>query len=174
LWLVAFVVEGLPLPVSARETLAELTLAPALVVTLLITFLFDSLNPWGLPEPASQYAPDWAVSLLVVLTVAFVFLGFMALAVLSESVGWRIAAGIPVALAGVTSATRAFSRPLYPDSGASPETWIGSVFVIAATYLVLDGAARRLPTWSRLYFASRVALGVVVLAGSWLVYLVWR
>lgn len=110
---------------------------------------------------------------MMVLTFAFVFPGFMALAVLSEKTGWRVGVGIPLAVVGMSSAARAFTSPIYPESAGSPDTWMGSLVVIAGLYLILDGAARRLSTWPGLRLASRVALGATLLAGSWLGYLVW-
>lgn len=57
LWFAALGVDRLPLPGSAKETLTEMILAPVLVVARLVSFLFDSFGPSGLPSPRHNTPP---------------------------------------------------------------------------------------------------------------------
>ncbi len=172
-FLAALVVGRLPLEEHVKVTLIQGILSPFLVVGRSLTFLIDAFGPKGLPEPASHYAPTWAIRLLVVLMFGFGLLGFCALVVLWERVGWRIATAIPLALAGLFTATDGFDTPVLPESGASPETWFGSVVGLGAVYLFLAGLSRNSRARRPLRLATAVLLGGVVAAASWLAYLLF-
>jgi len=174
LCLAAFGLAHVPMSEPARERLLELTLAPALVFGLCITALVDWLGPQGFPERASVYASLWTVRAMMLLTVSLAFLALVGLALLSDKVGWQIPVGIAFGVAGVASATESFSEPIYPRSGASPETWLASTVAICGMYLIVGGIARNLPGTRALRLASQVALACTVAAASWLAFLVAR
>jgi hypothetical protein len=174
LYLVAFGVARSPISESARERLMVLTLAPFYVVGRCITGVVDTFGPRGLPEPASHYASVWAIRAIMGLTVSLTLVALVGLALLSDKVGWRVPIGIVLGVAGVTSATDGFSEPIYPQSGGSLETWIGSTVALAGVYLIVAGAARNLPTRRDVRFAGQVALACAGVAAGWLAFLATR
>jgi hypothetical protein len=174
MYLAAWMAFHLPIEETTSVALAEGAFAPVLVVGRILTVVFDALGPQGYPGSASHFAPKWATDSLVVLTLLLVAVGFAALALGAQWLGWRGTTAVPLALAGVVIATDDLDVWSVWHSGASPVTWLGSIMVLAAVFLILvnvggGGRAGRVAQ-----MAARVALGLLAVGLSWLGYLIIR
>jgi hypothetical protein len=172
--LIGLTVGHLPMPEATRTRLLELALAPLFIASHIVTGVVDWFGPSGLPEPPSQYVPKWGVRAMMSAAVLIAFLALVGLALLSAKAGWRVGLGAILAIGGATSATEGYAVPIYPHSGASADTWLGSTVLVAATCLVVDGLARHSPGRHGLRLARQLVFACLLVAGLWLVYLLGR